>query len=238
MPPPPAPCRGRGKRAGVLGRDGLLNVNLGSQLVREAASDVHVAILSPGFVGGLSPSLEHPTPITTPALLLTARAFKTGFQIAAGENRHAWVHTEDLAALYGLVLGRALAGDAAAAFGAEAYYFGAGEEIAFADFMAGLAARLKAHGVLATAEVRAVSVNDAARASMFGEHFNPDAAPPPPDSWAMHIAVMYGINMRIRASRIARLGWQAEKPSVVETLDEVLAAYLRAEKEKERVGSR
>ena len=48
----------------------------------------------------------------------------------------------------------------------------------------------------------------------------------------MHIAVMYGINMRIRASRLARLGWKPERPSVIETLDEVLDAYLRAEKEK------
>lgn len=202
------------------------------RIVREAASDVHVAIIAPGFVGGLSPSLEHPTPITMPAMLLTARALKTGFQIAEGENRHAWIHVDDLAAMYTLVLERAQAGDAPA-FGAEAYYFGTGEEIRFADFMAGLAHRLQQHGVLASAAVRPVSVNDAARASMFGEHFDADAAPPAPDSWAMHIAVMYGVNMRIRASRIARLGWRAERPSVVATLDEVLTAYLRAEKEKE-----
>lgn len=206
---------------------------MASQIVRKAASDVHVAIISPGFVGGMSASIEHPTPITMPAMLLTARALKTGFQIADGENRHAWIHVDDLAALYLAVLGRARAGDASA-FGAEAYYFGTGEEIGFADFMAGLAPRLKQHGVLASGAVRAVSVHDAARASMFGENFNPDAPPPAPDSWAMHIAVMYGINMRIRASRAARLGWRAERPSVVETLDEVLAAYLRAEKEKEQ----
>lgn len=206
---------------------------MGSQIVRKAASEVHVAIIAPGFVGGISPSMQHPTPITTPALLLTVRALKTGFQIAEGENRHAWIDVTDLAAVYGLVLERARAGDAAA-FGAEAYYFGAGEEVRFADFMAsGVVPRLQRHGVLASADVRAVSVNDAARASMFGENFNPDAPPPAPDSWAMHIAVMYGINMRIRASRIARLGWKPERPSVIETLDEVLDAYLRAEKERE-----
>ena len=124
--------------------------------------------MAPGFVGGMSPSIEHPTPITTPALLLTARALKTGFQIAEGENRHAWIDVADLAAAYGLVLARARAGDAAA-FGAEAYYFGAGEEVRFADFMAaGVAPRLRRHGVLASADVRAVSVHDAARASMSG----------------------------------------------------------------------
>lgn len=48
------------------------------KIVRDAAGDVHVAIMSPGFVGGLSPSLEHPTPITTPAIMTTARAFGSG----------------------------------------------------------------------------------------------------------------------------------------------------------------
>lgn len=48
------------------------------RIVRDAASDVHVAIVSPGFVGGLSPSLEHPTPITMPAIMTTARAFGSG----------------------------------------------------------------------------------------------------------------------------------------------------------------
>lgn len=49
------------------------------RIVREAAGQgVNVAIVSPGFVGGLSPSIEHPTPITTPAILTTARAFGSG----------------------------------------------------------------------------------------------------------------------------------------------------------------
>lgn len=49
-------------------------------LVRDAgaAGDVRVAIVSPGFVGGLSPSLEHPTPITMPAIMTTTRAFGSG----------------------------------------------------------------------------------------------------------------------------------------------------------------
>lgn len=48
------------------------------RIVRDAARDVNVAIVSPGFVGGLSPSVEHPTPITTPAIMTTARAFRSG----------------------------------------------------------------------------------------------------------------------------------------------------------------
>lgn len=49
------------------------------RIVREAAGrGVNVAIVSPGFVGGLSPSAEHPTPITTPAIMTTARAFGSG----------------------------------------------------------------------------------------------------------------------------------------------------------------
>lgn len=48
------------------------------RIVREAAGVVNVAIVSPGFVGGLSPSIEHPTPITMPAIMTTAKAFRSG----------------------------------------------------------------------------------------------------------------------------------------------------------------
>lgn len=207
------------------------------QIVRDAAPDVNVAIISPGFVGGLSPSIEHPTPITTPAILLTARAFKTGFQIAQGENTHVWIHVADLARMYALLVANAatvLAGGTPAPapfplWGPEAYYFGTSEDISFSRFIGRLAPVLQDLGVLRSTEVRSVNVTEAAHASLAGEAYDPDAPPPPLDTWAMHIAIMYGINMRIGASRMEKLGWKAEKGSIADSFAEVFAEHLRLE---------
>lgn len=170
------------------------------KIVREAAiTDVNISIVSPGFVGGLSPSIEHPTPITTPAILTTARAFNSGFQIAPGLNQSAWIHVMDLADIFLMLVDDALAAGqskaAAAApwplWGPEAYYFGVAENIQFRDFMKALAPVLKQKGVIADDKIESVSVKDAARISLAGPggEYDPDAPPPPVDSWAMHISI-------------------------------------------------
>lgn len=212
------------------------------RIVREGADDVNVAIVSPGFVGGMSPSIEHPTPITTPAILTTARAFKSGFQISPGENRHAWVHVMDLARIFMILVDDALAtlagkpikreADVLPLWGREAYYFATGEDISFSDFMRGLVPVLLQHGVIESSEMKSVSVTEAARISLAGPdgEYDPLAPPPPPDSWAMHIAIMYGVNMKIRGSRVAKLGWKATG-SVVDTFPEVVPEFLRREKQ-------
>lgn len=120
-------------------------------------------------------------------------------------------------------------------WGPEAYYFGVGDNIVFADFMKALAPVLHQQGVIASPEIASVDVTQAARISLAGpgKEYDPLLPPPPPDSWAMHIAIMYGVNMRIRPSRMAKLGWKAER-SVLETFPEVVAEYLRLEKKNEQ----
>ncbi|KUI56749.1 hypothetical protein VP1G_04069 [Cytospora mali] len=211
------------------------------RIVRSAAPDIHVALVSPGFIGGLSPSLEHPTPISMPALVGTARAFGSGFQIAEGENALGWIHVLDLARIFMLLVDDAVAtlagrpiqrpADQLPVWGPEAYYFGTGEVLSFADFMKGLAPVLHEHGVISSTEIKSVNVTEAARISLAGPggEYDADAPPPPPDSWAMHIAIMYGVNMRIRSSRIERLGWKPEMGSIVDALPEVVPAFLRRE---------
>lgn len=209
------------------------------KIVRAAAADVNVSIVSPGFVGGLSPSIEHPTPITTPAILTTARAFNCGFQIAEGLNQAAWIHVEDLADIFLILIADALDKQASkttvpwSLWGPEAYYFGVAENIPFADFMQALAPVLKAKGVIADDKIESVSVKDAARISLAGPggEYDPDAPPPPVDSWAMHIAVMYGVNMRLKPSRIEALGWKAKMGPMVDTFSGVVAEFLHREKE-------
>lgn len=213
------------------------------RLVREGASDVNVAIVSPGFVGGLSPSIEHPTPITTPAILTTARAFGSGFQIAQGENSSAWIHVNDLANIFLILIDDALAALAGTPikraedlqlWGIEAYYFAVEANIVFSDFMKALTPVLVEHGVVKSSEIRSVNVTEAARISLAGpdKEYDPLAPPPPADSWAMHISVMYGINMRIQSSRMEKLGWKAEKGALARSLPEVVARYLELEKQK------
>ncbi|KAK2602048.1 hypothetical protein N8I77_008618 [Diaporthe amygdali] len=211
------------------------------RIVREGAKDVNVAIVSPGFVSGMSPSIEHPTPITTPAILTTARAFKSGFLIAQGENTHAWIHVMDLARIFMILVDDALAtlagkpikrdADVLPLWGPEAYYFSTGEDISFADFMKGLVPVLKQHGVIESTETKSVNVTEAARISLAGPdgEYDPLAAPPPPDSWAMHIAIMYGVNMKIRGSRVEKLGWKPTS-KVVDTFSEVVSEFLLREK--------
>lgn len=210
------------------------------RIVREGATgDVRVAMVSPGFVGGLSPSLEHPTPITTPALLTTARAFGCGYQIANGENQAAWIHVQDLADIYMLLIDDALATlggkqpSSSSLWGPEAYYFGVAENVAFGDFMKALAPVLKEKGVIADDKIESVSVKDAARISLAGPggEYDPDAPPPPVDSWAMHIAVMYGVNMRLKPSRVEKLGWKPKMGPIVATFPEVVSEFLRREKQ-------
>lgn len=207
------------------------------KIVRDAAPDVNVAIVSPGFVGGMSPSEEHPTPITTPAIFLTARAFKSGWHIDQGENIHTWIDVADLAKMFLVLVDKAtaeLSGTAGsepfAVWGPEAYYFGVSESITFAAFMKALAPVLQAQGVIASAEVKSVSVTEAARASIAGSDYDPDAPPPALDSWAMHIAIMYGINMRVKSTRMEKLGWKADKGSIVGSFDEVVAEFIKREK--------
>ncbi|KAJ4388683.1 hypothetical protein N0V93_006142 [Gnomoniopsis smithogilvyi] len=211
-------------------------------IVRNAASDVNVAIVSPGFVGGLSPSIEHPTPITTPAILTTARAFGSGFQIAQGENASAWIHVNDLTNIFLILIDDAIAtlagtpikrAEELQLWGPEAYYFGTEENIVFSDFMQALTPVLLEQGVVKSGEIRSVNVTEAARISLAGpgKEYDPLAPPPPADSWAMHISVMYGINMRIQSSRMKKLGWEPEKGALARSLPDVVSRYLELEKQ-------
>lgn len=203
--------------------------------------NVNVSIVSPGFVGGMSPSLEHPTPITTPAILTTARAFNSGFQIAQGQNSSAWIHVSDLADIFLLLVNDALAVLAGKSspfstdfplWGPEAYYFGVTENIPFCDFIQALAPVLKEKGVIKDDKIESVSVKDAARISLAGPggEYDPDSPPPPVDSWAMHIAIMYGVNMRLKPSRVEKMGWKPKMGRMVDTFPEVVSEFLRREK--------
>lgn len=212
-------------------------------LVRSASADTHVAIVSPVGIGGMSPSLEHPAPLTTGPLLSTARAFGSGFQIARGENESGWVHVLDLARAMLLLVDNAV--DALAAgvvdgqpaepagfplWGQRAYYFVRAEDVSFHDLQAVLVPSLVRRGVVASGEIRSVTHTQAARTCLAGSsEFDPDAPLPPPDSWVIHLATWFGINMRVRSERLAALGWRPVEESILGDWEAAVDEFLKRE---------
>lgn len=216
-------------------------------LVRSAHPQVHVAIISPVGIGGISPSLEHPVPLTTGPVLSTARAFGSGFQISRGENESGWVHVLDLARAMLLLVDNALdalaAGDTSPTeqpqpaepagfplWGERAYYFVRSEDISFHDLQAALVPALRRHGVIASDEIRSVTHTQAARTCLAGSgEFDPDAPLPPPDSWVIHLATWFGINMRVRSERLAALGWRPVEKSILGDWEVAVDEFLKRE---------
>lgn len=214
-------------------------------LVRSASADVYVAIISPVGIGGISPSLEHPVPLTTGPLLSTAKAFGSGFQIARGENESGWVHVLDMARAILILFDNALdalsgGGDDTkqpaepAGFplwGTKAYYFVRAEDISFHDLQAALVPALRRRGLVASDEIRSVTHTQAARTLLAGSgEYDPDAPLPPPDSWVIHLATWFGINMRVRSGRLALLGWKPVEESILGDWEAAIDEFLRREK--------
>ena len=195
-------------------------------MVFAASPSVNVAIISPTAIYGLSPSIEHPVPLTLPGILNTISKVPGGFVVSAGENLQNYVHVLDLARLYVLLVSCAIDAKELEAgldlWGPKAYYFGAEEELAFADFMAALVSVLNKKGIVQNETLTSINVADAAKVHLGGD----SQEAPPLDSWAAHIAIMYGTDMRVRSTRAKKIGWQSRGPPVKDTLDEVVERYL------------
>lgn len=152
----------------------------------------------------------------------------------------------DLARLYLLLLSHALSaldpnsntksneGGAAETqiWGPKAYYFGAGPELSFLNFMTAMASILKGKGVIESQGLQRIDIDQAARAS--GAKDNKGGIKPP-NSWAVHVAVMFGVDMRVRSSRAGKLGWVPREQGVVEGLGHVVGKWLEWEKKQNGV---
>jgi hypothetical protein len=194
---------------------------------------VNVAVVSPAAVYGPSPSVAHPLPLTIPDVVGAIKNAGGGFTISEGLNIHSYIHTLDLAEIYLILVSDALGqrtqpeatGDEPEIWGPRAYYFGGAEEILFADYMAAIVSVLVEKGYIKYAALRKLDIETAARASG-AVTTAPDAPPPPPDSWAMHIAIMFGVDMRVRSTRASKLGWQPRQSSLRDTMEEVFGRYV------------
>ncbi|KAI1336269.1 hypothetical protein F5Y15DRAFT_209403 [Xylariaceae sp. FL0016] len=210
-------------------------------ILRDASDDVYVANMSPPGIGGISPSIEHPAPLTTGPYVMTARAFNSGFQINAGENIISWVHCLDLARAFLILINNAL--DSLTTnqppaepagfplWGREAYYYISSEDIAFKDKMAHLVGPLHRAGIIGSTRIASNSSKETARVCLAGStDYDPDMKLPDADSWQLHIAISLGVNMRTRGSRLRKLGWAPREPSLLESDEDIVSCYLGWEK--------
>ena len=187
------------------------------QLVRSMAADVNIAIVSPAVVYGLSPSTEHPAPLTLRDIVRTVAQLATGFTMAQGRNIMGFVHVEDAADIYARLFAdaRQCAGAAdSRLWGPHAYYFASAEELTFAQFMRILVTHLLRRGALAADGMIKIEP---------GSHL------------ARHHLVKQvveahgcGANVRCRSARAeALLGWTPVARSFDDTLAEVLDCMLQ-----------
>lgn len=169
---------------------------------------MNVAIISPAILYGLSPSIEHPVPLILPEALTTISKVPGGFVVSAGKNLQNYIHVLDMARLYLLLVSYAIDAKESEAgldlWGPKAYYFGAKEELASADFMAALVSVLNKKGIVQNETLTTINVADATKS----------------------VAMIFGTNMRVRSTRGKKIGWQPRGPPVKDTLDEVVERYL------------
>jgi hypothetical protein len=132
-------------------------------MVFAAAPTVNVAIISPALLYGLSPSIEHPLPLTLPNIMNAIKSISSGFSISVGKNLSACIHVMDLARLYLLLVAHAFhpqtSDSTEEIWGPKAYYFGTGEELSFLEFMTATVLILKERGILETNEIKQVGMS-------------------------------------------------------------------------------
>jgi len=193
-------------------------------MVFATASNVNVAIISPVVVYGVGPSIEHPLPLTIPDLMNAVDSMKSGWTIGSGHNISGYVHVLDIARLYVLLVSNALTPSSfvqeSDVWGPKAYYFASSEELSFQDYMTSIVEVLRKRNFLQTNQMQHIDVNRAANAT------GASTTTHPADSWAKHIAILFGCNTRVRSTRAHKLGWKPEEPGVKETIEEVINMYL------------
>jgi nucleoside-diphosphate-sugar epimerase len=185
------------------------------QLVRNAATNVNVAIVSPTVVYGLSRGVEHQAPITIRDIVKTITELGTGFTMSRGANVIGYIHVDDLADIYVRLLADALqGGQGPELWGPRAYYFAVGEEISFAAYMKALVEVLQQKGILSTDVIREIGDGtDAADQRIVAK------------TAAVHGC---GLEVRCQSDRARKLlGWKSESSGLIGTLPAVVDSLLQ-----------
>lgn len=207
--------------------------NVVPKLAFSASNVVHVAVVSPCWVTGLSPSQEHPIPLTIPSWVSACKVLGAPFVVDGGKAITSFVHVVDLARLYLALVDNAInriSGSGAPEeefWGPKAYYFGASEQIEMKAFTGQMSSTLTAAGAVTTGEIRDVDLELATKATIGDLAFGRPLAENP---WASHITLMYAVDMRVTSTRARGLGWSPREKSVKESFAEAIDAFLKTGK--------
>lgn len=110
----------------------------------------------------------------------------------------------------------------------KAYHFVHGAGIFFHNLQAVLTPALHRHGVIPFDEIRAVAILKLHGFCLLGNRRSTRMRRPA-DSWVMHLATWFAINMRVRATRLEALGWKPRDGSVLEGQGEPFRRFLEWE---------
>ncbi|KAH6658709.1 hypothetical protein BKA67DRAFT_656856 [Truncatella angustata] len=195
---------------------------------------LHSAIVSPGFVTGVSPSSTHPTPLTFPDWLYVVKALDSGVTISKGVNRISFVDVKELGRLYTALVGDALkrlqggqyGTEEIAVWGPKSYYFGKNLEVSAREFMiVHLIPALKKYGAPypSSEEVKEATTKTILRVIMERLGLAGDVNAERSNSYR---ADVLGVNMRItgtRATKALGFAWADGDAGI----DEAVRAFLR-----------
>ncbi|PWW77366.1 NAD(P)-binding protein [Tuber magnatum] len=168
------------------------------KIILEAPENVRTAIICPPRVIGLGKGIKN-TGRGTAAL---KESFKKAgpFQINSGAPKQSYIHNNDLAKLYLLLVSEGLKPDGGAAqWKDEGYYFAEGGEASIAEIAE---ASAKALGLGAVREISLAEAGDIGRI----------------------FTILCGVNARCDARRARKLGWEPTEKSYHHALAEEFAA--------------
>jgi nucleoside-diphosphate-sugar epimerase len=176
------------------------------QLVLQEGKEkgVRTALVLPAGVYGTGKGPIKTSSMGIPWLVEGIRTRGKAFKLGAGQSISSTIHIEDLISALILLTEQALEPQGGSAdWGEKGVYFVEGGSYVFVDLATALAKEMHKRGIISTAEVDEISEEDITAIHPWG-------------------ALIWGSNMRARASRLRSLGWKPEQLSAIDAVEEHL----------------
>ncbi|KAK7193459.1 hypothetical protein DPSP01_000021 [Paraphaeosphaeria sporulosa] len=171
--------------------------------------NIKTAVVCPPAIIGIGRGPGNTRTIQVPMLVELSRKRGKAFQLGKGEATWNFVHIHDLSDVYFRLTEAAAAGGGNADWGLEAYYFAEAGELEWGALTKTVAALLHEAGALGSAEVDALSAEEAGKIDPF-------------------FGMAAGMNSRCRASRARKvLGWIPKVEDFEESLREAVEVELK-----------
>lgn len=139
-----------------------------------------------------------------PGLVEGIKKRERGFTLGPGKQLVSCIHVQDIADVLLFFAEQGLQADGGVVeWGDRGYYYAEAEENAHVDVVKAIVKGLVEKGVIETAEIDEITAEE-------GTAMDPFAV------------VMWGANMRIRATRLRGLGWTPKQPGDIEAVAELL----------------